>query len=344
MQVRNNSFYNAKPIKQMQGQSVYRESVDDYRVKYSPAFKQLLNQTGQSFLQRISDFFKSIITKKTKSSQKKEVQEIIHPTRIKSKSFLFDPKERLKGKGISPEMSEKLIAEAKGNPDHLLKLTKMYEAGFAPNEITTVFQCCKTASNKLSMPIYRKIMELNKNKIKTKYIPTIITHFKLGPNKFDDTGFEKFNKLRLMAQNQKSNLKEAFCNQDKEQITDYIFSKIPEIVKTTELMGEETFLYFCRQKPEVLEQTVQCCLKLKTELPPSIYTQLKTRLNAIKNERDYKNGEFSLTRNAVSKTIEHQNKIAFLQKIQKLNSEKYSYNKKNIETKILKEINNLPYG
>lgn len=343
MQVKKHTFCNEKPIKPMQRQSDCRNSTDYFCTKYSPAFKQLSNLTGKSFLKRIADFFKLIITKKTELSQKKEAQELIHTPKIKSETFLFDPKARLIGKGISPEISEKLIAEAKGNPDHLLKLTKMYEAGFAPEEITEVFQCCKTACNKLSVPIYRKVMELNKNKVKTKHIPSIINHFKLGPSKFDDAGYEKFNKLRQGAQSQKSNINEAFCNQDEVQIADYFFSKIPEITKATELIGEETFLYFCRQKPEILEQTVECCVKLKTELPPSIYTQLKTKLNSLMNERDYQNGEFSLTKNAVSKTIEHQNKIVFLQKVKTLNGEKNSYNKKNIEKKILNEINNLPY-
>lgn len=344
MQVKKHAFYNEKPIKPMQRQSACCNLADGCCTKDSPAFKSLLSPTGKSFLKRIADFFKLIITKKPKLSQKKETQELIHPSKIKSKAFLFDPKERLNGKGISLKISEKLIAEANGNPDHLLKLTKMYEAGFAPEEITEVFQCCKTACNKLSVPIYRKVMELNKNKVKTKHIPSIIYHFKLGPSKFDDAGYEKFNKLRQGAQNQKSNINEAFCNQDEAQIADYFFSKVPEITKATELIGEETFLYFCRQKPEVLEQTVECCVKLKTELPPSIYTQLKTKLNSITNERDYQNGEFSLTKNAVSKTIEHQNKIVLLQRIQTLNGEKNSYNKKNIEKKILNKINNLPHN
>lgn len=344
MQVKKHTFCNEKPIKPMQRQSTCCNLADVCCTKYSPAFKQLSNQTGKSFLKRIADFFKLIITKKTELSQKKETQELIHTHKIKSETFLFDPKARLIGKGISPEISEKLITEANGNPDHLLKLTKMYEAGFEPEEITGVFLCCKTACNKLSVPIYRKVMELNKNKVKTKHIPSIIYHFKLGPSKFDDAGYEKFNKLRQGAQSQKSNINEAFCNQDEAQIADYFFSKVPEITKATELIGEETFLYFCRQKPEVLEQTVECCVKLKTELPPSIYTQLKTKLNSITNERDYQNGEFSLTKNAVSKTIEHQNKIVLLQRIQTLNGEKNSYNKKNIEKKILNKINNLPYN
>lgn len=205
-----------------------------YSTPLSPSFKGRFDFVKTFF----SKLFPQKKIAKAQKQIKKQTKNFIAGT---LRELPFDGKERLKRIGFKEETVDKIVKTANGSKDHFQKLIKMKKNGFEEEFISEIFEVSKTGTGRLSLKLYNEAYALKELGIAQKHIAEIIKNFKIGA-KFDSESFFLFKSLRKKASLQNIEPQKAFEGFSEEQIDDFFYSNIDNIIQTKKLLGSRNFV------------------------------------------------------------------------------------------------------